>query len=131
MHDDPTDRGYRGEATWPAQTTAGSTPPASQEDRYELIVERARGGLGRVIEARDRRLHRVVAVKELLHRDPSGEARFVREAFLTAQLAHPSIVPVYAGRTAPCRSSSEIRSPGGRSRSRSMMRPRAKRRVFG
>jgi len=99
MPDDETDRGYRGEPTWPAQTKVGSTPPGPQEDRYELIVERARGGLGRVLEARDRRLHRVVAVKELLHRDASGEARFVREAFLTAQLAHPSIVPVYDAAT--------------------------------
>jgi len=99
MPDDSTDRGFRGDPTWPAQTTVGPSQPGAQEDRYELIVERARGGLGRVIEARDRRLHRVVAVKELLHRDPAGEARFVREAFLTAQLAHPSIVPVYDAAT--------------------------------
>src|SRR5262249_37874543 len=71
------------------------------EDRYEVLGERARGGLGRVVEARDRRLHRIVAVKELLHRDAAGEARFVREAFITARLEHPSIVPGYDAATNP------------------------------
>src|SRR6185436_19129803 len=43
---------------------------------------------------------RTVAVKELLRRnDPSNEARFVREALITARLEHPGIVPVHeAGR---------------------------------
>jgi WD40 repeat protein/tRNA A-37 threonylcarbamoyl transferase component Bud32 len=87
--------------TWPATTVLASTPPGPPEDRYEVLAERARGGLGRVVEARDRRLHRVVAVKELLHRDAAGEARFVREAFITARLEHPSIVPVYDAATNP------------------------------
>src|SRR6185436_17041335 len=43
---------------------------------------------------------RTVAVKELLRRnDPSNEARFMREAMITARLEHPGIVPVIeAGR---------------------------------
>jgi eukaryotic-like serine/threonine-protein kinase len=65
---------------------------------YALGVEIARGGMGRVLAARDRRLRRDVAIKVL--RDRGGaSARFEREALITARLQHPSIVRVYdAGR---------------------------------
>jgi eukaryotic-like serine/threonine-protein kinase len=73
--------------------------PVDDPDRYEQIAEHARGGLGRVVRAVDRRLGRTVAVKELLRRDDSHEARFMREALITARLEHPGIVPVHeAGR---------------------------------
>jgi WD40 repeat protein len=65
---------------------------------YEVQGEIARGGLGRILEARDHRLERRVAIKELLgqHLDEAGlAARFEREALLTARLQHPAIVPVY------------------------------------
>jgi len=72
-------------------------------DRYEQIAEHARGGLGRVVRAIDKRLGRTVAVKEMLLRgsasSPAHEARFLREALITARLEHPGIVPVHeAGR---------------------------------
>ncbi|HEU4726304.1 MAG TPA: WD40 repeat domain-containing serine/threonine protein kinase, partial [Kofleriaceae bacterium] len=51
-----------------------------------------------VSRAHDRELGRDVAIKELISRGP-GEARFVREALITARLEHPGIVPVHeAGR---------------------------------
>src|SRR5215510_9895825 len=66
---------------------------------YEVKREIARGGLGRILVARDVRLDRTVAIKELLLEhlnDGSGLlARFAREALLTARLQHPAIVPVY------------------------------------
>src|SRR5215470_4880409 len=65
---------------------------------YEVRGEIARGGLGRILEARDQRLDRPVAIKELLaeHLATGGLAgRFAREALLTARLQHPAIVPVY------------------------------------
>jgi WD40 repeat protein len=72
---------------------------ADDPERYEQVSEHARGGLGRVLRAVDRRLGRTVAVKELLRHDPSNEARFMREAMITARLEHPGIVPVHeAGR---------------------------------
>src|SRR5882757_7192881 len=72
---------------------------ADDPDRYEQVSEHARGGLGRVVRAVDRRLGRTVAVKELLRHDPANEARFMREAMITARLEHPGIVPVHeAGR---------------------------------
>jgi WD40 repeat protein/serine/threonine protein kinase len=72
---------------------------ADDPDRYQQVSEHARGGLGRVVRAVDRRLGRTVAVKELLRHDASNEARFLREAMITARLEHPGIVPVHeAGR---------------------------------
>src|SRR5689334_4170885 len=67
-------------------------------DRYEQVAEHARGGLGRVVRAVDKRLGRTVAVKELLRRGEHGdsnEERFLREALVTARLEHPGIVPVH------------------------------------
>ena len=66
---------------------------------YVSDKEVARGGMGRIVAATDRILGRPVALKELLHADPENAARFRREAFITARLQHPAIVPVYqAGR---------------------------------
>jgi WD40 repeat protein len=67
--------------------------------RYHVLGEHGRGGLGRVSRAHDRDLHRDVAIKELLARTSVNELRFRREALITARLEHPSIVPVHeAGR---------------------------------
>src|SRR5262249_5187968 len=64
-------------------------------DRYAVESEHARGGIGRVLRARDLRFDRPVAIKELLVAGDQAELRFIREAHLTARLQHPSIVPVY------------------------------------
>lgn len=56
-----------------------------------------RGGLGRVWWAADRRLGQAVAVKELrpeLATTPAHRERFLREARITAQLAHPGVAAV-------------------------------------
>lgn len=64
-------------------------------ERYEILAEHGRGGLGRVSRALDRH----VAIKELLSRSQSSEKRFLREARITARLEHPGIVPIHeAGR---------------------------------
>ncbi|MCE9574882.1 MAG: protein kinase [Deltaproteobacteria bacterium] len=68
-------------------------------ERYQIVGEHGRGGLGRVLRARDKELGRDVAVKELLERGNTSELRFFREALITARLEHPGIVPVHeAGR---------------------------------
>ncbi len=64
-------------------------------DRYVLGAEFARGGIGRILHATDKRLERQVALKELLEPNPELEARFLQEALVTARLQHPAIVPVY------------------------------------
>jgi tetratricopeptide (TPR) repeat protein/tRNA A-37 threonylcarbamoyl transferase component Bud32 len=74
-------------------------PLVSDEHYKKEQGEIARGGMGRIVAAEDQRLHRQVALKELL--EPAGEqlTRFQREALITARLQHPGIVPVYeAGR---------------------------------
>jgi WD40 repeat protein/tRNA A-37 threonylcarbamoyl transferase component Bud32 len=68
---------------------------AVERDRYDLLDELARGGLGRIFRARDPRTGRIVAIKEVLRPNDDIVLRFVREALVTANLQHPSIVPVY------------------------------------
>ncbi len=80
-----------------APKSGSAAPPASSSRYrdYDIVGEQGRGGLGRVVRANDRRLARVVAVKELLEVAAESTVRFLREARLTARLQHPSIVPVY------------------------------------
>src|SRR5882757_1272762 len=70
-------------------------PPSLSPARYQLGDEIARGGMGRVVEAVDTVLGRVVALKEALALDPDAVRRFQRETKITARLEHPSIVPVH------------------------------------
>ena len=66
--------------------------------RYEVLGTLGEGGVGFVLEVRDRKLDRRAAAKFLrqgLAGDPQMLARFRREARLTAALSHPSIVRVY------------------------------------
>jgi tetratricopeptide (TPR) repeat protein/predicted Ser/Thr protein kinase len=73
--------------------------PVVDNRHYELERELARGGMGKVMAARDRRLGRPLAIKVALADDVGLRARFEREAVLTARLQHHSIVPIYeAGR---------------------------------
>src|SRR5205807_10659733 len=66
-----------------------------------LGAEIGHGGMGRVLSAEDRLLHRPVAIKTLLDGRGLLARRFEREALITARLQHPSIVPIYeAGRLA-------------------------------
>jgi hypothetical protein len=81
-----------------SQPWAGPTEVRDPE-RYEILGEHGRGGLGRVSRAHDRSLGRDVAIKELISPGHLSEVRFLREALITARLEHPGIVPVHeAGR---------------------------------
>lgn len=66
--------------------------------RYELLRRLGRGGMGEVWAARDRTLHRDVALK-LLDLDGAGHPelpqRFEREAVAAAQINHPNVVALY------------------------------------
>ncbi len=74
--------------------------PALSLGRFQLLDEIGRGGMGRVVAARDPRLERTVAVKLLIdprRTSPEQLERFVSEARITSQLEHPGVVPVYEG----------------------------------
>lgn len=75
--------------------------PEARADWYELREPLARGGMGRIREAYDRRLGRTVALKELLRDDRESRMRFDREARITGRLQHPAIVPIYEAGTLP------------------------------
>ncbi len=78
--------------------TATVDQAAEGRDRYVLTGLHATGGIGRVWLARDVRLGRDVALKELLPEqagDAGARGRFLKEAQVTGQLEHPGIVPVY------------------------------------
>ena len=66
-------------------------------DRYEILSELGRGGMGVVYRARDPRLNRDVAVKlippSLL--TPQMKQRFEAEAQVVAGMDHPAIVPIH------------------------------------
>jgi hypothetical protein len=67
-------------------------------ERYQLLGEIGRGGVGAVLKGHDRTLRRDLAIKVLLgeHQDhPEARRRFLEEAQIGGQLQHPGVVPVH------------------------------------
>ena len=72
--------------------------PVEGSARYSLSRFHKAGGLGEVWRARDHQLGREVALKRLKEdcvTQSAIRARFLREAWITGQLQHPGIVPVF------------------------------------
>ncbi|AKI99597.1 High-affnity carbon uptake protein Hat/HatR [Archangium gephyra] len=86
-------------ASSPARLEPSGLLPVVDPAYYAVHGELAQGGIGRILRARDLRLRRPVAIKQMLSPSPEAESRFLTEALVTARLQHPAIVPVYeAGR---------------------------------
>ena len=84
----------------PDETEVDSSHPFATSDdiRYQRQGVLGAGGMGRVLMALDQRLRRMVALKEIIQKETKthkANARLAREAWITAQLEHPGIVPVY------------------------------------
>ncbi len=84
--------------------TITSDPVEAEEIQARYVIGRqlGSGAIGQVIEGFDTHLGRRLAIK-ILHGGPAVSrdrlARFIAEAEITAQLEHPSVVPVHeAGR---------------------------------
>ncbi|MDA8021253.1 MAG: protein kinase [Thermoanaerobaculia bacterium] len=92
--------GVSGLSTVPAEGQAGGpSPPPQPDQRYRLLEELGRGGMGRVYRAEDSFLQRQVAYKVLpenLLQDPSSTPQaLLAEARAAARLSHPNIVQIY------------------------------------
>lgn len=82
----------------PHPTPDGPTPDGpTRIGPYELEESLGSGGMGEVFRARDRRLGRRVALKQVRPDTGSAErqARLRREAWAAAQIVHPAVVQVF------------------------------------
>ncbi|HUS10531.1 MAG TPA: serine/threonine-protein kinase [Pyrinomonadaceae bacterium] len=61
------------------------------QDRYRIVRQLGRGGMGAVYEAVDQRLGITVALKETLSSEESMRRQFEREARLLAGMQHPAL----------------------------------------
>jgi hypothetical protein len=95
----------RDEAALPGELPLGFLSPPDRPgqlgrlERYEVLREVGRGGMGVVLKAFDPSLHRVVAIKVLAPQlATSGVARqrFLREAKAAAAVSHDHIVTIHA-----------------------------------
>jgi len=66
-------------------------PDTILQNRYRIVRQHGRGGMGAVYEAFDGRLNRTVALKETLVETEELRRAFEREAHLLANLRHPAL----------------------------------------
>ncbi len=86
-----------GSATIPSVGGDDQVPQAgSAIDRYVVLEEMGRGGMGVVLAAFDPKLDRKIALKLLrAGSSPEGQARLQREAQALARLTHPNVIRVH------------------------------------
>lgn len=70
-------------------------------DRFEVLAEAARGGMGSIHRGRDLRTNRMVAIKLLTLSNPSDHVRFERECLVLAGIRHPNVVGYVAHGASP------------------------------
>jgi hypothetical protein len=91
--------------TGPRPPAASALPASFQlavgqllAERYEILAELGRGGMGRVYQAFDRELGEAVAIKTLLGQPEDGShdaERLLREIQICRKITHPNVVRVF------------------------------------
>lgn len=81
----------------PANPDADLVFSPRPDERYELLDEIGRGGMGIVYRAVDSQLNRTVAIKVMrpVGSGPAAIRRFSAEAQIAASLQHPGVPPIY------------------------------------
>src|SRR5687768_13112277 len=72
-------------------TSSSLAPDTVLQNRYRIVRQLGRGGMGAVYEALDQRLQITVALKETLSSDVSVRKQFEHEARLLAGMQHPAL----------------------------------------
>ncbi len=67
------------------------SPNTLLRDRYLIVRQIGKGGMGAVYEAKDQRLGHLVALKQMIVNDENLERAFKREGRMLAQLDHPAL----------------------------------------
>lgn len=77
--------------------TVSGSDNAPRIGRFRVVGHLGKGGQGSVFRALDPELGREVALKIIKHRSPDSpeSRRFVEEARIAAQIAHPNVIPLY------------------------------------
>lgn len=82
-----------------AELDALELPPGAViAERYEILEELGRGGMGQVFKVRDLQLDEEVALKTLRSKagmTDAAKARFMREIKLTRKVTHPNVIRVF------------------------------------
>ena len=76
-------------------TREDTSQPGQSQERFTIVREIGRGGMGTVFEAQDNELQRRVALKFLHGRSLIGLERFQVESRTLARLQHPNVVAVH------------------------------------
>ena len=79
-----------------------SLAPGTRLGPHEILAAIGAGGMGEVYKARDTRLYRIVAIKQL---KGQHTARFEQEAHAIAALNHPNICTLHDA----CRTANRMR----------------------
>ena len=78
----------------PNEANRPLVPDEVLQQRYCIVRQLGKGGMGAVYEAVDQRLGKTVALKETLSSDPSMRRQFEREARLLAGMQHQALPQV-------------------------------------
>lgn len=80
----------------PADAIKCEIPKYPSEEKYNLVKQLGKGGMGVVLEVTDNAIGRNVALKKIKGKiHPQRTARFDEEAKITGRLEHPNIIPVH------------------------------------